>query len=355
MNPDPKKILIHRLGSLGDTAIMLPVFHHLNNIWPAAEKRVMTNFPVADAAAPLQAVLGDDIFVNGYFAYPHRTRSPAALWTLARDIRAWRPDIAIYANETRSIAVTLRDGAFLRLCGARQVLGLPLTQRHREHAFDPATGLYERETARIARSLEKIGAIDIDRPEKRQLCLSMAERAAAEQTVSGWAGAKRFICFSPGTKQAINDWTDLNWISVFERLSAEEPTLGIAVVGAEQDRQRSDTLLAHWRGPHLNVCGQLSPRVSAALMTHAILFMGNDSGPMHLAAAADTPAVVVFSRRNKPGIWFPLGDRHRIFYPGLRWSGGQPRVDRLADNETTITSIPAEQIFQACLGFLRTA
>jgi heptosyltransferase-3 len=79
MNPAPKIILTHRLGSLGDTAIMLPVFHRLNDIWPTAEKRVMTNFPVADVAAPLQAVLGDDIFVNGYFAYPHHTRSPAAL------------------------------------------------------------------------------------------------------------------------------------------------------------------------------------------------------------------------------------------------------------------------------------
>ena len=78
---------------------------------------------------------------------------------------------------------TLRDGAFLRLCGARRVLGLPLTRRHREHVFAPVTGLYEREAARIARTLEKIGAIDIDKPENRRLCLSMAERAAAERIV----------------------------------------------------------------------------------------------------------------------------------------------------------------------------
>jgi hypothetical protein len=155
MNPAPKIILTHRLGSLGDTAIMPPVFHRLNDIWPTAQKRVMTSFPVADVAAPLQAVLGDDIFVNGYFAYPHHTRSPAALWTLSRDIRAWRSDIAIYANETRSIMETLRDGAFPRLCGARRVLGLPLTRHHREHVFAPVTGLYEREAARIARTLEK--------------------------------------------------------------------------------------------------------------------------------------------------------------------------------------------------------
>ena len=44
--------MIHGLGSLGDTAIIALVFHHLIRIWPEEEKRVMTNFPVASVAAP---------------------------------------------------------------------------------------------------------------------------------------------------------------------------------------------------------------------------------------------------------------------------------------------------------------
>lgn len=85
MVPVPQIVPIHRLGSLGDTAIMLPVFHHLNDIRPKAEKRVMTNFPVAFVAPPLQAVLGDDTFANDYFAIPTGTRSPRALLSLASD------------------------------------------------------------------------------------------------------------------------------------------------------------------------------------------------------------------------------------------------------------------------------
>ncbi len=83
------------------------------------------------------------------------------------------------------------------------------------------------------------------------------------------------------------------------------------------------------------------------------MFLGNDSGPMHLAAAVDTPAVAVFSRHAKPGIWFPLGNTHRIFYPGLSWSGGRPPVERDAANEAAITSIPADQVAEACLDMLR--
>lgn len=353
MVPIPQKVLIHRLGSLGDTAIMMPIFHHLNDIWPNAEKRVMTNFPVAAVAPPLQAVLGDGIFVDGYFAYPIGTRSPLALLSLASEVRAWGPDIAIYANEARSIAVTLRDGAFLRLCGARRVVGLPFTRSHHDHIFDPGSGLFERETSRIARALDKLGEIDIAAPAAKSLGLTETERAKATDILSDWAGAGGFMCFSPGTKQQMKDWTDPNWITVLAAITAAIPSLGIVVVGAEEDRARSDALLTHWQGPSLNTCGQIPPRVSAAVMAHAKVFLGNDSGPMHLAAAVDTPAVAVFSRHAEPGIWFPLGDSHRIFYPGLTWSGGRPPVERDAADETAITSIPACQVAQACLDMLR--
>lgn len=349
----PKKVLIHRLGSLGDTAFLMPIFHHLNEIWPDAEKRVLTNFPVAAAAPPLQAVLGDGGFADGYFAYPIGSRNPAALWKLAREIRAWGPDIAIYANAVKPTLSVIRDGLFLRFCGARGIVGLPLARRRRRHVFDAQTGLFERETSRIARALEGLGPIEIDRPAGKGLCLTDAEQNNAGQVLSGWKGAKKFICFSPGTKQEIKDWTDPNWISVLEKISAADPELGIVVVGADGDRARSDALLGCWRGPHLNTCGKISPRVSAAVMTDAILFLGNDSGPMHLAAAVDTPAVAVFSRHARPGIWFPLGNNHRVFYPGLRWSGGDPLHYREAAGETSITSIPADPVLDACLDILQ--
>lgn len=349
----PQKVLIHRLGSLGDTAFLMPVFHHLNEIWPNAEKRVLTNFPVAAAAPPLQAVLGDGAFADGYFAYPIGSRNPAALWRLARDIRAWGPDVAIYVNAVKPTLSVIRDGLFLRLCGARGIIGLPLAKSRRQHVFDAETGLFERETARIARAIDGLGTIDIDRPAGRDLCLTDTEQQEAAAVLSGWAGAGKFICFSPGTKQAIKDWTDPNWLSVLERLSATDPALGIVVVGADGDRERSDTLLRCWQGPHLNTCGEIAPRISAAVMTDALFFLGNDSGPMHLAAAVDTPAVSVFSRHARPGIWFPLGDGHRIFYPGLRWSGGNPVHYRTPGDEPSIAAIAADPVLDACLDILR--
>jgi len=82
--------------------------------------------PGASVAVTLQTVLSDETFVSGYFTYPIGTLSLSALRSVARYIRRWGRYVAIYANETRPIPATIHDGAFLRLCGAGRVIGLPI-------------------------------------------------------------------------------------------------------------------------------------------------------------------------------------------------------------------------------------
>ena len=88
------------------------------------------------------------------------------------------------------------------------------------------------------------------------------------------------------------------------------------------------------------------------IMDRAKIFMGHDSGPMHLAASVGTPSVSVFSNRAKPGIWFPFGAQNRVFYPGLAWSGGAPPVFRDATGEANMMLIPNAPVLDACLSLL---
>ena len=69
-----------------------------------------------------------------------------------------------------------------------------------------------------------------------------------------------------------------------------------------------------WEGPVLNLCGRISPRESAAVVHHARLFLGADSGPMHLAAAGGVPCVIPFAALDLPGRWFPVGKFHKPIY-----------------------------------------
>ena len=45
-----QRVLVYRLGSLGDMLVALPALHLLQHAFPAAERRLLTNFPVASKA-----------------------------------------------------------------------------------------------------------------------------------------------------------------------------------------------------------------------------------------------------------------------------------------------------------------
>ncbi|MFM8315667.1 MAG: glycosyltransferase family 9 protein, partial [Deltaproteobacteria bacterium] len=59
----------------------------------------------------------------------------------------------------------------------------------------------------------------------------------------------------------------------------------------------------------------------AGLMSLCDLYIGNDTGPMHLAASVGTTCVAIFSARAPRGHWYPLGEKHLIFRDDIDCAG----------------------------------
>jgi len=344
--PPVGRLLIYRMGSLGDTVVALPAFHMLARRFAGAERRVLTNFPVNSDAAPIQSVLDGSGLAHGYFPYPVGARHPGGLLALRRAIAAWKPDLAVYLTPREGLALW-RDLLFLRLCGVPRTVCAP-TRRELRQWKTGNHGLRESEASRLARCVAEIGDIDLADPAAWSLGLTAAERAAAARALDGWAGADRFAAFSIGAKVAVKEWGDARWAELLAALSARHPGLGLAMVGGPNDGPRSEAAARGWRGPAIDLCGALPPRHSACVIARARFFLGHDSGPMHLAASVGTPSIGIFGTLSPPGIWFPFGARHRVFYPGLPWSGGEPPVFRDAAGEADITQIPVAPVLAAC-------
>src|SRR5882757_2146589 len=91
MASSTKRVLIYRLGSLGDTLVALPAFHLIARAFPDAERRLLTNFPVNAKAPPAAAILENTNLIHGYFRYAAGTRSPRELLTLWWQLRPGVP------------------------------------------------------------------------------------------------------------------------------------------------------------------------------------------------------------------------------------------------------------------------
>ena len=74
-------------------------------------------------------------------------------------------------------------------------------------------------------------------------------------------------------------------------------------------------------GSGYNAAGALGIRSSLAAMKHCELFIGNDTGTMHMAAAVGLPCVAIFSSRERPGLWYPPGEGHRVFRSAIECEG----------------------------------
>lgn len=309
------KILIFRLGHIGDTSIAMPALRHVRKRFPAADIAILTNFPqnTTGKACPLSQIIGASGITEQFLEYPTGNLNRQVVFQLFQSVRAFKPDLLVYLMPTRSRAQLLRDWLFFKLCGIRRIIGLNFSPRFQERLFNSDTGLWEHEAQRLGRLLAPLGQIDLASRDSWDLRLSVDEANAAREALSP-LGERLYFALSVGTKVDAKDWGVENWISLNQRLSRHYPDHGLVLVGSQDEIERCERIARDWPSTSLNLCGRLSPRVSAAVLRSAALFVGHDSGPMHLAAAVGTPVIAIFSARNKPGEWFPWGSQHRVLY-----------------------------------------
>jgi ADP-heptose:LPS heptosyltransferase len=351
--PPASNILIYRLGSLGDTVIALPCFHLIRKKYPHSKIYLLTNQPVSGKAAPAMAILENSGLCDEAISYPVGTRSARELGNVRQTIRELQPQMLINLAAGRGRLKSLRDHIFFRSCGIKKIVGTPWSKRDLEVALMD-DGKYEPESQRLAERLAAIGEVDLADRRLWQLGLTQAERSRARDLLP--AHQKHFIAVSVGTKLPVKDWGEANWEKLLALLSKEMPDTVLILLGAADECERSERLGRAWKSGRMNLCGETSPRVSAAILEHCRLFIGHDSGPMHLAGAVGVPTLGLFSWLNPPGQWFPGHSSWKsikILYPPLPGGGWRPRLQMKQGATEGIRLLRPENVFKSALELWR--
>lgn len=316
-----KPVVVYRLGSLGDTIVALPCLHKIEETFPHSERIALTNFPVSSKASPLGSIVGDSGLIQRTLAYPVGLRSPLALIRLARRLRALGASTLIYLTPPRGLAAAWRDWMFFRMCGFTRIVGAPLNPAL-QHSLQRTDGTYEPEYSRLARCMAELGPIDLSSRASWDLRLTAAERSEAARLLAPLRSpalararapsqARPYIAVNMGGKVARNDWGIDNWSALMRRLATPLAGHGLLILGGSEDEARASLVASAWSGVVVSACGRASPRVSGAAAEGATLFIGHDSGPMHLAASVGVACVGLFGDNNPPSRWHPPGPTHR--------------------------------------------
>lgn len=315
MQASTPTILIFRIGSLGDTLVALPAFHLIRAQYPHSHIVLLTNTPTTGGvkAAPSHQILLGSGLVDEYIAYPHIEVGIGALFRLVITLRKLRPQKVFYVMPRRSYSQRLRDTFFFAVSGVTSVTGLWPGRAAMYH--QPVTGRPELHESEANRLLRTIG-FNPSRLDQQQFSLNIqpTERASVEPFLQNLVTEGRFVALSVGAKVPAKDWGQDRWCELLQILRKSINGYSLVFLGSSDESTRCQELLDLWPTGGVNLCGQLSPRQSAAVLELAGLFVGHDSGPMHLANSVGIPCVSIFAARDKPGVWFPHGNEAHVFY-----------------------------------------
>jgi ADP-heptose:LPS heptosyltransferase len=104
----------------------------------------------------------------------------------------------------------------------------------------------------------------------------------------------------------------------------------------------------------LPVLSDLPLNQLAALMQAAALYIGNDSGPMHIAAALGTPVVGIFGSSD-PRKWHPWGAPQRTLWAGLECSPCHGKWCANPERHACLERIGVDAVLEAALNLLNTS
>ena len=275
-------MLVVRLSSLGDIVLTEPVTAALRLARPDCEIAFAVKERFRDVVAGQPAVTAVHALPSG---------SAGALASLCREVRSRR----------YSAVVDLHGNARSRVVAA--AAHAPVVSVYRKR--DPGDWLRVRVARRpfrarvltVDRYLAALTKLGIAAPSARpQFRVPGRDAALADGRLAGRGlSAGRFTVVAPGAVWETKRWPAERFAEVVRELSQGEG-LPCLLVGSEAERALCDEVAAA-AGPGAragSVAGETTLRQTAALVSRAALFVGNDSGLSHLAMAAGTPTVAVF-------------------------------------------------------------
>lgn len=135
-------------------------------------------------------------------------------------------------------------------------------------------------------------------------------RAQAVLDACGLVERASWIVLCPGAGWKGKEWSPERFAEVADRLCVETGCK-VLICGAPNEQALVERVAAHMQCDAVKLSGNIGWGELAVLIRDAALFLGNDSGPMHLAAVYHTPTVALFGP-TPPKQWAPKGENVRV-------------------------------------------
>jgi len=289
-----ERILVVKLRSIGDTVLSTPSLIALRRFLPDAQIDILLEAWVAPLLDGFDAV--DNVISVG--------KGAGERLKIGLELRRRKYDVAfnLHGGTTATF--------FTAATRAKHRVGYADYQYSflYNHLLPSASDFWKTEFTHSAeQQLALIGFVGVpveDRPKSRLAVTDTAADQVRTACVSGWYDDGNFALLHPSSAFATKQWPTENFARTAEYL-AEQGIHTVAVASKNEGKVLED-LKRESKVPITTFDDLTLPEITA-LASKARLFVGNDSGIAHIAAAVGTPTVVIFGSSNR-NHWRPWTD-----------------------------------------------
>jgi ADP-heptose:LPS heptosyltransferase len=298
----PQRILILKPCCLGDVLLTTPLVATIRASYPAAE----ITYAVGPWARPMVA---DSPAVDQILTLPERW-SPGVFSAVVDALRRRRFEIVFVPD--RSPVLTL----LVWLAQIPVRVGLDSAGRGFAYTHPAPAGRGVIHEAALYSSLAAAAGLP-QPPERLFFVPTQAGRAAAEQLIGARSGEGPLVVLhpgggkNPGIELPRKRWLPERWAAVADALAAAGAEIWI--VGGPGDEDAVAALQAAMLGGATAHVRRWPWDTLGALLERAELFLGHDTGMMHLATAVGTPTLAVFGPSD-PQSYGPYGAHTRTLW-----------------------------------------
>jgi heptosyltransferase I len=340
----PESILIVRLGAMGDVLHAMPAVAALRMALPetrigwAIERRwaELLSDPASGAmAAAGDHKLVDSIHVVDTLAWRKELFSATTYYGMRRAIDRLRTEeyaVGLDVQGAIKSAVLAKVSGVQRICGfaapREQLAAMFYRQRIQAQASHVVDQNLELASA-VARQSLRPGTFDLPRSPRAD---AWCEKTLRELAIS------RFVILNPGSGWGAKSWPAERFAEVAKRL--RELGLQCIVNFGPNERQLADMVAEHSSGAARPISCSVTELV--ALTRRASLFVGGDTGPLHLAAGLNIPCVALFGPTD-PARNGPYGTPSVV----LRNQKSVTSYSHVADADPGLQSITVDEVIRA--------
>lgn len=331
-----RRILAIRLDRIGDMVLTTPALRALKETFPEAKLTILASRYTKDIIEGLPFV--DEVLAAEDFT---KKQLVGSLRAGGFDISlGFHPDMFVNYLPWKA-GIPIRIG--YKLCGS----GIFLTTSLRDDR-------HQRIRHEVESALEvvsKIGAATGD----RSLCVAVHEEGElfADEFFKkyGLTQEERAVVIHPGARQPYIRWRKQGFAEVADRLMIERK-VKVILIGSESERMLVEFVTRDMREKPIVAVGLNLVRL-ISVFKRSRLFIGNSTGPMHLAAGLGVPVVAIFGAthpRDSAREWGPWGKGHVVVAKNTHCRACHP--GDCADFKCMDAVTPGD-VFDAAVGLLK--